>query len=725
MRPNYRYGLMTLALSLSVNSYADISATYRNQNAVVLYDFAETSGPILDKSNARFDASGPRVNLTIYKDGVESGATRNGSFLLLDAPKLIKSTAPATRLSNECRKNNAVTIEAWIENGESVEKRSGFNSAANNALSRPLVILGLMRDFDRRNFVLGQFYEMGDIYQVAVNTRNNEATVGNSLLEPMKSSVASTFIPLPNSSQRVVSTNMQKIVASVDASGVGRLYLSDRSGSMYLANTFTNGFGGNFGLWDTANSFLTIGNNMMSDATYDAQVKLKSDYAVTCTNCFNQQNRFWKGKIHLIAVYCNSVPKEEIYGSAATVTVNPKFEIDPNFKVTPELKKAQEIYKRLTGTNTPIVNTDLAEMVTAMNAGDQVGAAAIATDRNPDFYNIVVRDFALKMSNRDETINAPLNDFAATIIGATKENVSAQRLLYDDITYVADPAKAAVPSDIVDDILISNNHYESLGKGNFDLSKVLVRSTQKVYDGAKAVANPTPAGLLTSRQWLAAHAIAGTNRRPVEYALRQFLCTPMESVADSSGPDNVVGRDIDRFPGGSYAKFTTTCKACHTVMDGFRGAFARFTFSNNFVKHSFIVPASTGMEDENTTNGMFQDPPFVAKKLNHNETVFPGGRIITDDSWVNNANRGSNAVTFAWTRNSGKGIKEFGQLIAESKKFSSCMAERVFTSVCKRNVMPSDKALIDKVSEEFKNQQYNLRFLFQRIVTTQECLGGK
>jgi hypothetical protein len=351
-------------------------------------------------------------------------------------------------------------------------------------------------------------------------------------------------------------------------------------------------------------------------------------------------------------------------------------------------------------------------------------AAAVATDKNPDFYNIVVRDFALKMSNRDETINVPLNDFAATIIGVTKDNISAQKLLYDDITYVANPALAAVPNDIVDDVLLSNNHYDTLGKGKFDLAKVLVRTTQKVYDGAKAVPNPTPAGLLTSRQWLAAHAIAGTNRRPVEYSLREFLCTPIESAADSSGPDNVIGRDIDRFPGGSYAKFTSTCKACHTVMDGFRGAFARLTFSNNYVKHSFVTPAAKDGDDEATSAVMFQDPPYITKKLNHNESVFPGGRVITDDSWVNNANRGANAVNFGWTRDSGKGIKEFGQLISESKRFPTCLAERVFSNICKRQVIASDKLMIQKVADEFVSRQYNLKFLFQRIVTTQECLGG-
>src|SRR5205085_1121378 len=140
--------------------------------------------------------------------------------------------------------------------------------------------------------------------------------------------------------------------------------------------------------------------------------------------------------------------------------------------------------------------------------------------------------------------------------------------------------------------------YESLDTQRIDLAKVLIPTTQKVFDGSKAQEMPTPVGLLTTRQWMAAHAIAGTNRRLVEFSFREFLCTPLEKVADSTGLDNVVARDIDRFPGGSHTKFTTTCRACHTIMDGFRPAFGYFTFNNDYVMHSFTSPTAKNQEDE-------------------------------------------------------------------------------------------------------------------------------
>ena len=291
---------------------------------------------------------------------------------------------------------------------------------------------------------------------------------------------------------------------------------------------------------------------------------------------------------------------------------------------------------------------------------------------------------------------------------------------------MADPAKAAVPSNVEMDLIKSNNHYDSLGVNNFDLRKVLVPTTQKIFDGKSVVPNPTPAGLLTSRQWIAAHAIAGTNRRPVEYTFREFLCIPLERVADSTGPDDVIGRDIDRFPGGSHTKFVTTCRACHTIMDGFRGAFANFTFSNNIVKHGFSSTPVANVTDEATTFGMSQNPTYITEKVNHNDTVFPGGRVITDTTWTNNAIYGANATTFGWAdKKTGTGIKDFGQLIASSKQFPKCMATRVFKTVCKRDPASTEDAFLNTVSDEFSTtRNYNLKFLFQKIVTSKECLGG-
>lgn len=701
-------------------SYAQITDAFRNENAVVLYRFQETTGDVKDTSKFT-----PAADLQIV---YPAGVIRTEGVLNVTNANIIRSRQPVNKIYDQCRASNEMSIELWVENNENVERRSGIDS---KRLNQPLRMISYSKGLFNRNFIFGQFYDMGNLYVGAINNAGVESTnevmtdqnFGNSLRNPIMSDVAATIVPVNN-----VPAGMQKIYLTYKQNSA-QMYLTDMDGRLYLHRpSVSNGFAGNFSTW-RKDAYLTLANEYIPDANLSVMqqpAEFQSCNPNNNSTCATNPNRYWKGKFYLVAVYCKELKQEDIFGSGALqIAANPSFEINLNLQVTPSLLRAQNIYQRLTGTNTPIVNPILEEMQKKLDANDPVGASALATSQ-AGFYNIVLRDFAAKMSNRDETILTPLNDFTATIIGAVRDDVSAKRLLTDNLIYVGDTTKAAVPSNVITDILRSNNHYEALGNGRFDLSQVLKVSTQKLFNGTKVVDNPTPAGLLTSRQWMAAHAIAGTNRRLVEFTFREFLCLPMERVADSTGPDNVVGPDIDRFPGGSHTKYTSTCRACHTILDGFRPAFAHFTFSNNFVKHSFLVPSIPLTDDENTSMGMQQNPPYIAKKLNHNETVFPGGRIVSGDSWVNNAIYGSNKTTFNWhTTTQGTGIKAFGELISNSKQFPLCMAHRVFKSVCKREPASTDEQMLNAAAQEFStSRNYNLKFLFQKIVTTTECLGG-
>jgi hypothetical protein len=75
----------------------------------------------------------------------------------------------------------------------------------------------------------------------------------------------------------------------------------------------------------------------------------------------------------------------------------------------------------------------------------------------------------------------------------------------------------------------------------------------------------------------------------------------------------------------------------------------------------------------------------------------------------------------------GSGTQSFGRAMASSKRFGRCMAERVFRQVCKRDVINSDNTELEAAATEFSNgaNNYNLKFLFQRIVTSANCLGGQ
>lgn len=777
-----RTALFTAAIMLSGGAMAQISDTFRRAEAVAYYDFAESTGDVLDKSAAISPYA--QVDLRFFTtDGVQRNvATNSGdtSSIKFDAPNILRSTVVASKITQACKASGELSFEIWLENSESVELRAGFDSTnANNRRSHPLRILNLARpsssdssteNLYHRNFVFGQFYEMGNIFQTAVRTidseapvangnvitnYSNNATAGRSLTQPFESTVAQTIVP-DDSVGRDAPT-LQKVIYTVGGSGVQRLYLSDLNGRLYQAGEDSSGFlGSNTGVTNRFpgpngivptnifsnwydNAVLSIGNVYMRDNEFSAALNQPDLFGRPCSNCENHKNRFWKGKLRLVAIYCKELSRERILSSNSVTNV---IQNSTNFSIStardPDAitHRALDIYSRLTGVKTAASNPLVDRMAREIANGDVLEAAAIVTNEDSRFLNITVRDFAAKMSNRDQSVNTPLNDFIATIVGATRDEINSQRLLWDNLTYVGDPNQAPVPSDMVADILRSNNHYQALDDGRYDLSKVLVqRNQQFLFNGTAAIANPQPSGLLTSRQWLMEHAIAGTNRRLVEYTFKIFLCSPIESVADAAGPEDVVGPDIDRIPGGSATKFQTNCRACHTILDGFRPAFARWTFGNGYAKHAFVVPEIGPTADENANVVGMQEYPDIrniSAKINRNQDVYPDARLVRDDRWVNNAIYNANKVNLKFdTANpsimGGVGTQSFGRAMATSARFGRCMAERVFKQVCKRDVINSDNVELNKIAGEFsdiRSNNYNLKFLFQRVVTSPNCLGG-
>ncbi|MEK7357203.1 MAG: hypothetical protein AAB250_12190, partial [Bdellovibrionota bacterium] len=259
-----------------------------------------------------------------------------------------------------------------------------------------------------------------------------------------------------------------------------------------------------------------------------------------------------------------------------------------------------------------------------------------------------------------------------------------------------------VRANVLNDIVNSNNHYADLQTRGFSLAAVLVKVPGQPINVNNAAADiPDPAGLLTTRQWMLAHADAGTNRRLVEYTFKEFMCQPMTQWADATAPDDRVGRDVSRTPAGSNEKYLTTCKACHGQMDGLRGAFARVDFVNNQVVYT---------------------PAAVPAKMNRNQQEFPAGYVTTDASWVNYATVGKNADAFGWrSATTGTGMAALGAMLANSQGFSRCMARRVFTDVCKRQPASTEEALVRNLGDQLESSGYHLRGLFEIVALRPEC----
>jgi len=354
--------------------------------------------------------------------------------------------------------------------------------------------------------------------------------------------------------------------------------------------------------------------------------------------------------------------------------------------------KAHRLFERLTGTPIPSNDPRFFEMVKLINDGDEEKAAAIATD-DPYFYQVTLKQFASVMSNRSETPFVPLDDFQATLIGAVRDDLDARTLLTGNYIYVATPKTfeglLAVASRR------NNSLYETIDGHGLFYKDVLVKQDPQ-WEGFK-----NHAGLLTTRGWAKAHYDAGTNRRAVQYAFQEFLCLPIDSWKVAGLIDDFVGRDVNHSPGDDPKVYQEQCKTCHAGMDSMRDAFSQLDYLNDgFVE----LPEGR-----------------VAPKYSRGSSTYPTGHVTKDDSFINLIAHHQPGIGFK--KDHGKGINEFGDMLANTEAFKECMAQRVFTAVCQRSVQGKDLGAIKVLARDFAQNGYNLKKLFQKAAVLPACLG--
>ncbi|MGH8277477.1 MAG: hypothetical protein ACRETH_12365, partial [Steroidobacteraceae bacterium] len=146
-------------------------------------------------------------------------------------------------------------------------------------------------------------------------------------------------------------------------------------------------------------------------------------------------------------------------------------------------EQAKRIYERIAGV--PPSAAVLQQMANAISASPgQAGllaAAAIATSA-PSFYDVTLKNFVMPWTNRDQTVFAPLNDYAATVIGMVRDDVPFNTALSADILYTSNAAGLPPPSPA------NNDHYATAEANGVDLMSTLVRGTQSGVYGTPAAA---------------------------------------------------------------------------------------------------------------------------------------------------------------------------------------------------------------------------------------------
>jgi hypothetical protein len=377
-------------------------------------------------------------------------------------------------------------------------------------------------------------------------------------------------------------------------------------------------------------------------------------------------------------------------------------------------EQAKRIYERIAGVPPP--PAVLLQMTNALCGGPcapgspglapgspQLVAAALIATQASTFYNVTLKNFVIPWTNRDQTVFAPLNDYAATVIGMVHDNVAFNTLLSADILYTVNAPGLPAPSNA------SNAHYAQAEANGVDLSTALHATSQSAVYGTPTGAT---AGVLTSYGAQAAFFINGTNRAMFRFTMINHFCNDMETLMDTTRPSDRIRQDVARSPGGDSRIFLNNCVGCHSGMDPMVQAFAYYNFNGT-------LGAVTNTGTMQYTPGQVQPKYFI------NATNFPFGFVTPDDSWSNRWRSGPNTV-LGWSASlpgSGNGAKSLGQELESSATFARCQVTKVFQAVCFRApVSTADLTTVGNITSSFTSGGYNLRTVFQQSAAA--CPGS-
>ena len=356
-------------------------------------------------------------------------------------------------------------------------------------------------------------------------------------------------------------------------------------------------------------------------------------------------------------------------------------------------EQAQRIYERIAGV--PPSATVLDQMAAKTATGDLVGAAAIATDA-ATFYGVTLKNLVTPWTNRDQTVFAPLNDYAATVIGMVRDDVAFNTVLSADILYTSNASGLPAPS------AANNDHYAMAEANGVDLKATLVATTQSAAYGLPVQAT---SGIWTTRGGSSAFFIMGTNRAQFRFTMINYLCHDMETLMDTTRPTDRIRQDVARTPGGDSRIFLNNCVGCHSGMDPMAQAFAYYNYDTT--SKQLVYTANT-----------------VQPKYLINSQNFSDGFVTPDNSWSNRWRIGPNS-TLGWDSTlpgGGLGAKSLGQELAASDAFAQCQVTKVFQDVCFRApTSTADQATVAAIKANFKAGGYKLKQVFQQSAVA--CAG--
>src|SRR6516165_11644851 len=108
-------------------------------------------------------------------------------------------------------------------------------------------------------------------------------------------------------------------------------------------------------------------------------------------------------------------------------------------------EQARRIYERIAGV--PPTAADWPALQSCISGGQlNFACAAQYATSAPTFYSVTLKNMVIPWTNRDQTVFAPFNDYAATVIGMVRDDVDFHTALSADILYVVNAPGLPAPS---------------------------------------------------------------------------------------------------------------------------------------------------------------------------------------------------------------------------------------------------------------------------------------
>jgi hypothetical protein len=358
-------------------------------------------------------------------------------------------------------------------------------------------------------------------------------------------------------------------------------------------------------------------------------------------------------------------------------------------KTSTNANPLDRLYFRLAGKSLSLRHPHRELWRQMMEAG-QINEVASLITKEDSFINQVAYTWGIQYLTAGKASSMELNDALSMVVGIVRDDLDARALLRGDFSYGPDLRLGLGRPKPNTNIAYSTAESRILGP-KFILKYFQPQWEEKDFKEF--------AGLLTSRWWGETYYQGGTNRRSVVGLMNTFLCQPIESWKTSALSTSRIRQDIPRDPSNDPRIFQQECRSCHGPMDGLAGAFAYLDFQNNEIVYNSAV----------------------SKKYSNNFQVYPEGYETTDDSWKNFLIQRTDLGVGWPKRTKGMGLKELGEMVIESEGFSRCLAKRTVAHFCGDQMNLTDEWILELAKNFTSVDQFKIRELMIRVVTSPNC----